>query len=244
MTEKMGYLTKSDADKVRELMKVKDDLMLLLDDNTLQRTGQTSRPPICCLLLDKCYTGEQVDAMVMAHNKVNQVQRVQLRGYVTGGTFTLTYNGVESDPIPYNATQKEFTLAMEANGDQFRPFELVVSPFIQQEVISPTNGATNQWIVEFRGRYSGYNELTLPLLVADYSGLNYELTQARAVTVQRTRFTPVGKIEKLTNFLTVGNPTPLIYGTQTVAIYVPGSGYVPIAAECTDYGQALLDIYV
>jgi hypothetical protein len=44
----------------------------------------------------------------------NEVQRVTITGTPTGGTFTLTYNGYVTAPIPYNATAAQVQAALAA----------------------------------------------------------------------------------------------------------------------------------
>lgn len=45
---------------------------------------------------------------------VNEVQSVTISGAPTGGTFTLTFNGLTTAPIPYNATNAQVQTALRA----------------------------------------------------------------------------------------------------------------------------------
>lgn len=45
---------------------------------------------------------------------VSEVQRITPSGTISGGTFTLTYDGEETDPIDWDATAAEVEAAVEA----------------------------------------------------------------------------------------------------------------------------------
>lgn len=44
--------------------------------------------------------------------RLNNTQEISLGSRVTGGTYTLTYAGITSDPLPFDATQQEVTAAV------------------------------------------------------------------------------------------------------------------------------------
>jgi VCBS repeat-containing protein len=98
--------------------------------------------------------GAQITAIVP--QPVTRVQRVQLTGTVSGGSFRLTFAGETTASIPWNADgalveERLRNLANVAEEDVF--------------VTGPSRGP---WEVTFRGRYAGEQ---VPLLVTDPSDL-------------------------------------------------------------------------
>ncbi len=53
-------------------------------------------------------------AMLDMGQGANQVETIKLSGTVTGGTFTLMYDGLQTDPIDYNASGPEVESALQA----------------------------------------------------------------------------------------------------------------------------------
>jgi hypothetical protein len=104
-----------------------------------------------------------LDVSVTAQS-VNETQVVQLVGEPTNGTFTLTFNGEETDPIPWDASAYTVKaalvkLASIGGGDFFHPADVSVTK---------PSGSYQPWRITFRGTYAG---IDLQPLTADPSGL-------------------------------------------------------------------------
>lgn len=54
------------------------------------------------------------DVLIGGVGAANEVQRVTITGTPTGGTFTLTFDGQTTNPIPYNAAASAVQTALEA----------------------------------------------------------------------------------------------------------------------------------
>jgi hypothetical protein len=74
---------------------------------------------------------------------VNEVQTVTITGGPTGGTFTLTFNGATTDPLPYNATAAQVQSALWALST------------IGDEDVWVTGAAGGPFTVTFRGALAG-----------------------------------------------------------------------------------------
>lgn len=74
----------------------------------------------------------------------NEVQSVTVTGTPTGGTFTLSFQGQQTAPIPYNASAANVQSALEALAN-LEPADLTVTG-------GPLPAAV---VVTFKGRYSG-----------------------------------------------------------------------------------------
>jgi len=78
----------------------------------------------------------------------NEVQTVTVNGAPTGGTFTLGINGVNTDPIAYNASAADVEAALVATG-QVRDADVTVGK------------ASNVYTITFSGELAGQNVPTL-----------------------------------------------------------------------------------
>ena len=86
----------------------------------------------------------------------DELQVVSLTGNPDGGTFTLTFDGQTTEAIPFDASNQDLVLALEALAN-IEPGDVRVSP---------TQGSP--WQVIFQGNLSGQD---VPALVGDGSGL-------------------------------------------------------------------------
>src|SRR5262249_52035388 len=78
---------------------------------------------------------------------VNEVQRVTVKD-ATGGTFTLSFNGFTTDPIPFNASPGDVAKALAAPPDLAPP--------------------THAWTITFIG---GHRRQDVPLITLNTGGL-------------------------------------------------------------------------
>ena len=93
------------------------------------------------------------------------MQTVSLTGTPTGGTFTLTYDSVESGNIAYNATTAVLQAALEAIST-INPGEINVT------------GSAGAWLVEFVGDLGKQN---IAAMTADGTNLTGGTTPDAAV---------------------------------------------------------------
>lgn len=84
---------------------------------------------------------------------INEAQTISIAGNLTGGTFTLTFNGETTGPIPYNATATVMQVALEA----------LPSSDAGDFIVTKSGDV---WTVEFAGQYAGTD---VAFLVADTS---------------------------------------------------------------------------
>ena len=70
--------------------------------------------PIGTFLSKSTVDPTKVKAYQGLGTNVNAVQAISVTGGPTGGTFTLTYNGVTTAAIPYNATATQIATALQA----------------------------------------------------------------------------------------------------------------------------------
>ncbi len=84
----------------------------------------------------------KLDIVVAALSGDNEVQTVEIDNASSGGTFTLTVEGVATAGIAYNAIASAVKSAIE---------------LITTATVAVTGGAgpTNDWIVEFQGTHAG-----------------------------------------------------------------------------------------
>lgn len=102
----------------------------------------------------------------------NEVQEVQVKG--TKGTFILSFDGHETEPIKFNATAKEVEEALEKLSN------------IKAEDVAVTGGpgdkeGTKPYSVEFKGQYSGKD---VSELEADATGLAEGETKTVTITTK------------------------------------------------------------
>lgn len=90
--------------------------------------------------------------------EVNEVQSVQLVGEPTGGTFTLSFDGEETDPIDWDASAFQVATALRRL-DSLAYWDINVKK---------PSGSYQPWRITFKGAYSG---IDLQPLTADVSGL-------------------------------------------------------------------------
>lgn len=114
---------------------------------------------------DPVYLSNTAGALADADPGVNEVQTVSLTGTPTGGTFTLTYDSVESGNIAYNATAAAVQTALEAIST-INPGEINVT------------GSAGAWVVEFVGALGNQN---IAAMTADGTNLTGGTTPAAAV---------------------------------------------------------------
>jgi PKD repeat protein/type 1 glutamine amidotransferase len=93
--------------------------------------------------------------------KTNESQTVRTVN-ATGGTFTLTFDGQTTAPIPYNAVAAQTQAALEGLGN-IEPGDILVT-----QANNSTNASNGNQTVNFRGRY---NQTNVPQMTSDASGL-------------------------------------------------------------------------
>jgi len=217
MAEELYALTKQDVEVLRRMLSLENDILRLLNPNNPTVRANRERPNLVGILLDDLFSGGSVEMAILEYEVTNEIQRVILRGEVTGGTFTLTFSGKETGAIPFNATQAEFRNALEAL-DNINPGDVSVSAF---------NG---QWIIEFTGQYAATDVALVTLNITNLSG------ESKGSTVNVGKWVDSGRTVTVHGVIPVGDPTPLIKGATAVAIPFPRIGYGLIAVECRNFG--------
>lgn len=100
---------------------------------------------------------------VMVKSKVaNEVQVVTVTGEPTDGTFTLTFDGETTDPIPWNATALNVELALKDLSNVS-----LTDLYVTKEWFKPFA----PWKVYFSGIASGFKGVSMPLITGDPDGL-------------------------------------------------------------------------
>jgi hypothetical protein len=51
-----------------------------------------------------------------------------VEGELLSGEFTMTYNGIETEPLPYNVSEEALKYALEQLNEKFSPLEIVRTP--------------------------------------------------------------------------------------------------------------------
>lgn len=134
---------------------------------------------------------------------VNEEQTISIPASVTGGTFTLTYNGQTTGTIAYNASAATVEAALES----------LTNIAAGDVSVSGGDGPTNAWVVEFQGNLAG-TELVL------MGGNGALLSGGYAVTITET----VKGVAAVNEKQTITLPTGSNGGTFTVTLDVdPGT---------------------
>lgn len=146
----------------------------------------------------------QVVETTKGYSGQNEVQRVQIAGVATGGTFTLTFNGETTAAIAYNASAATVEAALET--------------LTGIDDVAVTGSAGGPWDVEFRGTWA---LLDAPLMTGDGSSIT-KAASGYAVTVTTTRLAVTGKNEiqrvSLGTGVTGGTFTLAYSGEATAAL--------------------------
>lgn len=108
---------------------------------------------------------------VIADGDTNEVQGVDITGDPTGGTYTLTYSGQTTDPIPYNASANAVQGYL-TDLSNIRPGDVIVS-----------GGAAEPYTVTFTGSLRNTN---VSALTADATGLTGGTTPGVTITTVTT----------------------------------------------------------
>jgi hypothetical protein len=138
---------------------------------------ETSRPPEATTFALHALRGETVrilGSVTPGGSSVNEEQAVTVGGGATGGTFTLTFEGETTEPIPYINHETEPNEESEL-GRVEHALE-ALRDIGEGNVSVSENFATSTYTVEFTGALAGRD---LPEMTADASGL----TPSGAVTV-------------------------------------------------------------
>jgi len=89
--------------------------------------------------------------------RVNEKQGLQISG-ASGGTFKLTFNGFQTDPIPYNAS------AFVVNNI------VKILPSIGGDANIDVTGSSGDWVFEFTGALGGVDQPSLTVDTASLTG--------------------------------------------------------------------------
>lgn len=173
------------------------------------------------ILLEDCPNDGTADCAVTDWEDSDEVQEVALVGTPTGGTFALTFDGAETDPIPWDATAEELQAALEALGP-IGPGGVVVS-------IGKT-AAHNPavWLVQFVGPLAATD---VPLL----GPISTDLEGATLATTATQSWADSGRVETVRNAIPTGSPTPLRAGAVVLAEHWGAPGFVILVAEPRQY---------
>lgn len=115
--------------------------------------------------------GVYVSITQSASAATNEIQKVTVDPAVTGGTFTLTFDGQTTGNIAYNASASTMDTALEALSN------------IGAGDITVTSGTTGQWFIEFGNAMAGANQVEMTADGANLTGgSSITLTNATAAT--------------------------------------------------------------
>lgn len=103
-----------------------------------------------------------MDVAAMLNPALNDVQRIQVPASVTGGTLTVTIQGVTSAPIAWDADTATWDAALEAMSN-------IGSGNVAGTVLSGGSGTPSHFQIHFNG--SGWTGKPLPTVLVDPSGL-------------------------------------------------------------------------
>ncbi|MGH2979518.1 MAG: hypothetical protein ACRDLQ_07760 [Solirubrobacterales bacterium] len=119
-------------------------------------------------------TPAQVRLEARSYSVPDEVQFIDVTGLPTGGTFTLTFRGETTAPIPFNATDAEVQSALEA-----LPSIGAGSVTVIGRPARPDTSSDGLYSVRFRGALGAAN---LPEMTASAAGL----TPSGGVTIRTT----------------------------------------------------------
>jgi hypothetical protein len=170
----------------------------------------------------------------------------------TGGTFTLSLNGLTTVPIAWNASAATMQTAFTAlttctvTGGSGQPWLIsAVPPSVSLAglIATPTGltgGAKNVtvgqlpgvWIVSFVGKFqvSGAAPPTAITTGTTTGGSGFWV-----VIEANTIWQDTGAVETINAFIPVGSPTPMRAGAAVIGLWAPGVGYVLISCEPREY---------
>ncbi len=173
---------------------------------------------------------------------VNEIQRIDPGLDVCGGTFTLSFEGMTTAPIPYDADGAAVQAALEAAG-------------LAPGDVSVTGEAAGPWDIEFTGSRSGADQGEVTVDGAELvhiGGANVQVTEdvkgndgADTVVLHRTVLTELIDVERLDILGNGGDDTVIIDNSLgpihfDEGIYLDGGeGYDRIALEGSSSKPAL-----
>ncbi len=214
------------------------------------------QPPLSLNTTGLSRTGLTVDVTdnYIASAVPNEKQRIALPFGVTGGTFTLDFDGDVTGSLPFNARGSDLKAALEA------------LPSIGVGNVNVTGPQKGPWTVEFVGALA---DTDVPLIVADGSGLNVDgaaLTVTETtkgndggdnVVLQTTTVQSISSVEQLFVDLSNGQDTLIIEGdigfplgvfydggddTDFLELYSDNAAPVFVAPVFPDDTQAVLTL--
>ena len=152
----------------------------------------------------------KLDVVVASMSGDNEVQTVSIDNASSGGTFTLTVEGVATAGIAYDAVAADVKSAIE---------------LITLATVAVTGGAgpTTDWIVEFQGTHAG---IAVDMMVGDGASLTGGTTVVGVVETTRGG----GAIAITWGGVTVGT----IYVAGSYTYYVRPTDGDPLAFTTTD----------
>jgi streptogramin lyase len=157
--------------------------------------------PVPDTVLNSIAPGPDGNLWFINQRAVNEIQTVTIGGGPTGGTFTLTFNGQTTTPLPFNATSTEVETALGA--------------------LSTIGGTANvgvsgSYTVTFEGALQRTN---VPQMTCDGSGLTGGTPTCTVAT------TTAGDSNKIGRITTTGTITEFTAGLNAVArleVIAPG----------------------
>lgn len=198
-------------------------LMAAYRSGRLFQTGPNGRPlpggrPIIrAILLADLEAGETAAAAVMKLQEVDEVQVVDLRGEVDGGTFQLIFDGeTTAAEIPFDATATELKEALEE-----------LAAINSGDII--VNAYAGRWVVQFTGQYAG-GDVALMTALNSLTGVYNTIRISSAF-----QWIDANRVEQIHGQLPMGSPTPLKAGAVVTAGWIPEAArYCIINVECRD----------
>ncbi|HWL10360.1 MAG TPA: hypothetical protein VNQ76_18290 [Planctomicrobium sp.] len=188
---------------------------------------QTSRatprpvPPTVVCLMGNLDAGNEVDAIRMVYRDDVDGVDIQVLGALSGlnGQFQITFEGHQTEPIPYHATAQELGQAL---------YDVIGDVLIDVTLGNDLNAG----YVPIRWRLALRPKPFEPGIPQQWN-----LSVQQNFLVTRNRWHGTGEVIPVHSAIPVGHPTPLRCGAQGACLHFPGAGYGVVSMEARKYTQ-------
>lgn len=192
--------------------------------------------PVVVALLEDAYAGFPVWAELLRAESATETQLVSLVGYAAPGALQSQFKLGFTAPGDNQTTEWTATLQGDATADTVQAALEALPSIDPGDVIVMLGqmsyfGGTQQtfrWIVRFQGKFLGQ---TIPLLQTEEIG---DDIYSDSMVVEEVQVETTGQAIQVRTVIPVGVPTPLRRGCICACLWMPGWGWVIVAAECRD----------
>jgi hypothetical protein len=181
------------------------------------------RPPIRAILLEDLVDEGEADAAVTYKASMTEIQKLTVLGFVSSGTFSLSFKGASTDSLPFNVLPTALQTALENLPTIGKNNVRVTLGSFAPDPKQPTQlDYVGVWLIEFRGTFLTRDPATIPLLVPASS---LGSTGPSLLIAEHTQWADTGMIETIHAILPLTTPTPVRAGAVVTAKQWPGLGY-------------------